>query len=140
MKRAICVCLWPRQMTELLYKLSWYSEFTSNNPGEPWLRISRVLRVHSWHRHMPHSAEVHMSDSHGLKGSGRDKAAVYFGFFLPGCLYVCTVALTPFHHRRTEINNSMRTIFKKPRCGGGWVFLAGLFSDRSTQTCICPTF
>lgn len=52
------------------------------------LSISRVLRVHSWHRHMPRSAEVHMSDSHGLKGSGRDKAAVYFGFFLPGSLYV----------------------------------------------------
>lgn len=63
-----------------------------------------------------------MSDSHGLKGSGRDKAAVYFGFFLPGSLYVCTVALTPFHHRRTEINNSMRSISKKPCCvcvGGG---------------------
>lgn len=66
-----------------------------------------------------------MPASHGLKGSGRDKATVYFGFFLPASLCVCTVALTPFHRRRTEINKSMRTIFKKPQCkwgGGGSIF------------------
>lgn len=60
-------------------------------------------------------------------GGGGDKAAVYFGFFLPGSLCVCTVALTPFHHSRTEINNSMRTIFKKPCCKGGGGEL-GIFS------------
>lgn len=75
----------------ILYKLSWYSEFTSTNPGDPWLRISRVLHVHSWHRLMPRSADVHTSDSHGLKGSGRDKAAVYFGFF--SCQALCMFAL-----------------------------------------------
>lgn len=61
-----------------------------------------------------------MSDSPGWKGSGGgDKAAVYLGFFLPGSRCVCTVALTPSHHSTTEINNSMRTIFKKPCCKGG---------------------
>lgn len=54
-----------------------------------------------------------MSDSHGLKGSGRDKAAVYFGFFLPGPLYVCTVALTPFHRKENWNKQKHENYFHK---------------------------
>lgn len=114
-------------MPPFLYELSWRSEFPSNNLGEPQLRISPSASCPFLARVVLGSAEVLMSDSHGWKGSGRDKATVYFGLFLPGSLCVCPVALTPFHRRRTEINKSMRTISKKPQCkrrgkGGGCIF------------------
>lgn len=44
-----------------------------------------------------------------------------------------------------EINKTMRTIGEKKkkshgRWGGSWVFIASLFSNPGTLTCICPTF
>lgn len=78
------------------------------------------------------------------KGPEWDKATVCSGVFLSGSPYVCTVALTPFHCRGTEINKTMRTVEKKkkkPPGGGQGVFLESLRSDlRNSNAYFAPHF